>query len=843
MNVPFAPALLWPVPFLLAGVALFLHLRARASARSGAGAALDGPLGLTVEGEIDTVPPEAIDLAASDKPTPGRTLIRIGARVIAAAVLVGLIAAVLGATAGEAFAFLFILIVYPLSLVVLTGVALVVLGVIRWHVWTSTTGTVATRLAVWSLAVVSVGLSFALLRCSVPPITGRITVIRAGGNSTAGASVKRIVFGKPLVGVPFGLAGDAPVAEATAVADRRGEFRIPGWIALWPTGGAAVTGVGIVALSEGNVAAVTCIHKSTDRFADYDDRVCTNLPYTKDGWLVEEHRWRLDRIDLALHVSRAAAADAGEEHLELLSSLTSSGFIGPGKFGAELERYLKLYEATAGTAGYAESVASMWDSPANPRPYPVEAARILRLVAPYRDSVLEAEALVRSETARGLLDERLVKAAGAAGGTVSAASLADRACPKPPEELADLLLKLGRPPYTPQWRPFCGIDARGSEDRLIAFGQAMWMWELLMSPDCTRDTRAAVAALACEMGRALPEPEGAGPVWMRDVPTVAVQYGVFGWQEASGLLSRLGTPHVTNRDYFEPAAEARAHPVMVISTGAFQMRQSGDPRWWDAYAHRLRGFVEAGGTLLVLGQAFGADYAMVPAPRGSLLAKGYKEWPFQGAGTVRCAAAHPLCRWFDPTQPLTMKAKGVLEKWPDDAVVLLSDASTGAPLAVTYALGKGSVVVTTLFEDAASLARSGSDDGRAFVAGALRWAAHQPTVWVAHTAGRPEPLAFKARLRNATRQRATSVEWILVGRSGGPGAAIGSQPVTLEPGAAMDMGVRLGVAPDLLMEPGLYQVLYRLLDAGRTVRLGNGRTESVQLQPPREAALVAVGKS
>ena len=837
MNVPFAPSLLWPIPVLLGGLALWLYMRARFAQWQRATGEPGELLGLTVDASRSSdSQPGTVDLSPGETKTPGRALIRTGCGVIAAAVLLVILIVVGGMfmEGGSETGVGLFFVLYGAFLLALVGGAVVVLGVIVRRLRTSTVGTVASRLTMGALAGVSALSAASLLFFSVPPITGRITVMGAGGNSTAGASVKRIVFGRPLVGWPFG-AGGAPVsgAEVTAVADGRGEFRVPGWIALLPTGYATVTGVGIVALSEGNVAAVTCIRTSADRFDQNADRACTNLPYTAGGRLAEEHHWRPGHIDLALHVSRAAVPDAGEEHLRLLAELTSSRFIGPGEFRAEFERYLRLYEPTEGMAADAESVASLWDSPVNPRPYPVEAARILRLVAPYRDSVLDAESLVRSETRRGLLDERLVKAAGAAGAAAS---------PRPPVELADLLRKLGRPPYTPQWRPFCGLEARGSEDRLIAFGQAMWMWELLMSPDCTGDTRAAVTALARDTSRALPEPEVAGPVWMRDVPMVTVQSGAFSWQETSGLLSRLRTPHVMTRAEFDPAAEAQAHPVMVISTGGFQMRQAGDPKWWDAYAARLRHFVEAGGTLLVFAQAVGADYAMVPARRGSLLAKGYREWPFQGAGTVRCAAAHPLCRWFDPTQPLTMKAKGVLERWPDDAIVLLSDASTGSPLAVTYALGKGSVVVTTLSEDASFFARSGCDEGRAFLAGVLRWAAHQPTALVARRAGQAGPLTFKGRLRNATHERATSVEWILLGPSGGPGAAVGSQTVNLEPGDAVDLDVSLGAAPDLLREAGLYQVLYRLSDAGRAVRLSNGRIEPVQVQPPREAALVAVVK-
>jgi hypothetical protein len=414
---------------------------------------------------------------------------------------------------------------------------------------------------------------------------------------------------------------------------------------------------------------------------------------------------------------------------------------------------VKWYELTQGEAAAAESVASQWDSPSHPRPYPVEAVRILRLVAPYRNSALEVNGLARSGGLGGF-DERLAKAAGAAGGAGSPRTR-DKGVPsRPPKELEELLRKLGTPPYTPQWRTLCALQPGKADGNLLAFGQAMWMWELLASGDCPQATRVELGALASALAAALAEPERFDASWIRDAARVTVGSDAYNWQATSGFLSRLQVPHQLTRDVFDPAAEARAHPLMVIPTGGFQQRQAGDPKWWSAYTDRLRQFVEAGGTLLVFVQAVGGDYAIVPGSgTDPLVAKGYREAPFQEAGTIRCAAPHPLCRWFGLTQRLSMTAKGRFERWPHDATVLLSDAATGLPLAIVYALGKGSVVVTTLAEDTGFFVKGGSDEGRAFVAGVLRWASHQPTTWLSRSAGETRPVEFRARLENASRAR------------------------------------------------------------------------------------------
>lgn len=845
MNVPFPPALLWPIPPLLAGLALLIYVRGPASARRRAKGNSDGLPGSHLERglESDSQPGILSPVTCGTK-TPGRTLIRAGGAVVAAAVLLVILAMVGAAFVGGDAGVGLVWALYGAFLVAMAGVILVALGLIQWHIRTSTTGTLASRLAVWSLALLSAFFSLCLLRFSVPPIRGTITVMRAGGNSTAGASVKRIVFGKPLFGALLGVGNDGPIAGAdvTVLADSRGEFRIPGWIALWPKGLVGVTGVGIVALSQGNVTAVTCLTKGTDRYHQYLGDSCTNLGRTSEAWLLEDHRRRLGRIDLALHVGRAAVPEAGEEHIQLLAGLTTSHFLGPGDFCAELERHVKSYELTEGEASAAEGVASQWDSPSNPRPYPVEAARLLRLVAPYRESALEGDALARSEGLGGL-DERLAKAAGAAGGAGSP-RLRDQGVPsRPPKELEELVRKLGKPLYTPQWRTLCALQPANADRNVLAFGQAMWMWELLASGDCPQATRVELATLASALAAALAEPERFDASWIRDVPKVAVGPDTYNWQATSGFLSRLRVPHLLTQNVFDPAAEARAHPVMVIPTGGFQMRHARDPQWWIAYADRLRRFVEAGGTLLVFVQAVGGDYAIVPGPSSDPLAvKGYREAPFQEAGTIRCVARHPLCRWFGPTQRLSMMAKGRFERSPRDAAVLLSDAATGAPIAIVYALGKGSVVVTTLAEDAGFFDKGGSDEGRAFVAGVLRWASHQPTTWFTRPAGETRPVEFRARLENVGRTRATSVEWILLGPSGGPGTVIATQPVDLGPGNAIEMDVSLHAPPELLGGGGLYQVLYRLSDTERRLSLGDGRTEAIQLQPPLEVALVAVTK-
>jgi hypothetical protein len=845
MNVHFPPALLWPIPLLLAGLALLLHFRSRVDARRRATGDSDGLLKLHLEQELGCdFQPGTVGPLTRETRRPGRALIRAGGAVVAAAVLLVILATLGAASIGGDVGFALVWTLYGAYLVALVGVVLMVLGLIQWRILTSTTGTLASRLAVWSLALLSVFFSLCLLRFSVPPIRGTITVMRAGGKSAAGASIKRIVFGKPLFGALLGVGNDGPIAGAdvTVLADSRGEFRIPGWVALWPKGFVGVTGVGIVALSQGNATAVTCLTKGTGRYRQYLGDSCTSLGHTSEAWLREDHRWRLGQIDLALHVGRAAVPAAGEEHIQLLASLTTSDLIGPNEFCAELERHLRLYELTEGGASAAESVASQWDSPSHPGPYPLEAVRILRLVAPYRNSALEMDRLARSGGLGGF-DERLAKATGAAGSAGSPRTRDEGVRSRPPKELEELLRKLGNPPYTPQWRTLCALQPGKVDGNLLAFGQAMWMWELLASSECPQATRVELAALANELTGTLAKPGVADPSWIRDVPKVTVGSDAYNWQATSGLLSRLRVPHRLTRNVFDPAAEARAHPLMVIPTGGFQQRQAGDPKWWSAYAGRLRRFVEAGGTLFVFVQAVGGDYAIVPGSGTDPLAvKGYREAPFQEAGTIRCAAPHPLYRLFGPTQRLSMMAKGRFERWPHDATVLLSDAATGLPLAVVYALGKGSVLVTTLAEDTGFFVTGGSDEGRAFVAGGLRWASHQPTTWFTRPAGETRPVEFRARLENASRARATSVEWILLGPPGGPGKVMGAQAINLGPGQAIDLEVSLRAAPELLGGGGLYQILYRLSDTERRLSLGDGRTEAVQLQPPGEAALVAVTK-
>jgi hypothetical protein len=99
MNISFPPALLWPVPLLLAGLVLLLYLRSRAGARRRATGDSEGLLGRDLEGAVDSESqPGTLDAVPCQTKRPGRTLIRAGGAVVAAAVLL-----VILAMAGAAF--------------------------------------------------------------------------------------------------------------------------------------------------------------------------------------------------------------------------------------------------------------------------------------------------------------------------------------------------------------------------------------------------------------------------------------------------------------------------------------------------------------------------------------------------------------------------------------------------------------------------------------------------------------------------------------------------------------------------------------------------------------------
>ena len=152
---------------------------------------------------------------------------------------------------------------------------------------------------------------------------------------------------------------------------------------------------------------------------------------------------------------------------------------------------------------------------------------------------------------------------------------------------------------------------------------------------------------------------------------------------AAGLLDHIGEPYVTLDTKAAPSELAKRR-VLLVPTGALAGFAS-DRR----LAEKLDGYVESGGTLLVLAQQRGADLAALPgAPQGFGFAE--EDAVFR-ASVVLGDFSPDLAGQTSPTPDLHVD--GSFTQLPDDASVLLRNARNGRPVAASYAWGDGRVYV------------------------------------------------------------------------------------------------------------------------------------------------------
>lgn len=177
---------------------------------------------------------------------------------------------------------------------------------------------------------------------------------------------------------------------------------------------------------------------------------------------------------------------------------------------------------------------------------------------------------------------------------------------------------------------------------------------------------------------------------------------------AQALLARWGQPFRRVLPGPGLAGLAKKHPLLIVPSGAMD----------KSLKRSLDGYVRAGGTILAFAQRSGADMARLPGrPRGF----GWAEAESAYANSVDVAASHPAtasCR----KSRFTAAVDGFLTELPKEAEILLRDVRSGQPVAATYRLGQGRVIVTTLYTDWVAVSRQPADMEYLFLRDTALWA-------------------------------------------------------------------------------------------------------------------------
>lgn len=157
------------------------------------------------------------------------------------------------------------------------------------------------------------------------------------------------------------------------------------------------------------------------------------------------------------------------------------------------------------------------------------------------------------------------------------------------------------------------------------------------------------------------------------------------------LLARWGQPFRVVEPGPGLAALGKTQPVLVIPSGAMDRGAGG----------QIASFVRGGGTVISFAQRSGAELRALPGgPRGF----GWAETESAFDEAVEVAAAHPSTVSCQKTR-FSAAIDGFFTQTPAHSETLLRAAANGRPVAISYPIGKGRVIATTLYTDWAAMTR------------------------------------------------------------------------------------------------------------------------------------------
>ncbi len=366
------------------------------------------------------------------------------------------------------------------------------------------------------------------------------------------------------------------------------------------------------------------------------------------------------------------------------------------------------------------------------------------------------------------------------------------------------------------WPAIASIGVEKELPSLVDFGRTMYLLSLGALPDLPEASQEQIALGIAQLeskysiNRTRPEDD------LPKAAYIGVLFNGFAG-EAAAMLDALGWTHSRVPLTFDPFALAEDRRILLVPSGALY-GTSGSPD----LKQRLQAFVEAGGTLVVMGQMLGEDFTTVPTPPGEVLkAYGWFEDQSCWSGNIEVAAAHPLTAAF-PATIVSVPVDGYIEQWPSGATVLLRKKTGGMPAMITYPLGTGRVVVTTAFEDWARQNGRSTNESEALVAGIVRWGISRESDLPAYHWGSRGVLDLQATVRNLTEVDADTVVWGLRTSSLGylplrtdhqavPAGASVLQHLTFTPEEVQRFGDQ---------GPGIFTLTYSLQDSSRTVKAG-----------------------
>lgn len=306
---------------------------------------------------------------------------------------------------------------------------------------------------------------------------------------------------------------------------------------------------------------------------------------------------------------------------------------------------------------------------------------------------------------------------------------------------------------------------------------------------------------------------------------VALLSDAFVDNAAELLLKRLKEPIREVKETFTPAALLKNQPVLLIPSGALTGFNDS-----PLLKSSLDEYVKQGGTLIVLSQKHGYDYATIPTPDGRpITGYGWEEDINCFADAFTINTWHQMLSGQSSATP-TANVDGYFTSIPDSSTVLLRRTANSQPALFMYPLGSGRVIVTSMYTDWAYGHGQASTEEIAMLRDMLSWA-KKPAVLPEIKSG--EAITVPVTVTNSSSTEAATVKLQIF--TPDRATLLAEQTVSLSIQAGMSAQLPVtwqSVAKSTL---GIYHIDYLLLDASGTIIQPQAETDSgrfVVSKPP-----------
>jgi methionine-rich copper-binding protein CopC len=307
---------------------------------------------------------------------------------------------------------------------------------------------------------------------------------------------------------------------------------------------------------------------------------------------------------------------------------------------------------------------------------------------------------------------------------------------------------------------------------------------------------------------------------------VALLSDAFVDNAAELLLKRLKEPIREVKETLNPAALLKNQPVLLVPSGA--LTGFNDSPMLKA---SLDEYVKSGGTLIVLSQKHGYDYASIPTPDGKpLTGYGWEEDQNCFADSVAIENWHQMFSGQSRSTP-TVNVDGYFTGYPANATVMLRRTANGQPALLMYEHGQGRVIVTSMYSDWAYGHGQASQEEIAIIRDLLSWVKKPATLPEVKPG---EAVSLPVTLTNSTATDAATIKLQIWNPD--RTALLSEQTVALAipAGQSLVNNVSWQVAVNAAL--GIYHIDYLLLDAAGTIIQPQAETDSGRLavsNPPR----------